>query len=265
VLALAVATAGLVLVYLITPYTALGLRNLPYELGANVRYVIPAMIAAAPAVAWGIGRCTGMLRIAFEALLVVLALDGMRRGVDISAQDALAGAAIVATLVLVGIAIAAAVRRGRPSWAVGVAVLAIAVAVVGGRGTQNDYLEHRYIGVTPTLDAALARAAGYDDPRIGLAGAWPVTTLSPVLALFGPDLANDVSYVGETRDGALYPFENPEAYARALQGGGYDLVMVGNEKPLAFPQLDEAAWTRAAGYEEVAADDNFTLWARAGG
>ncbi len=151
-----------------------------------------------------------------------------------------------------------AVRCGR--WASGPSRLSS--PSIGARGIQNDYLEHRYIGVTPTLDAALARAAGYEHPRIGLAGAWPVTTLSPVLALFGPDLANDVSYVGETRDGTLYPYEDVDSYADALKRGGYDLVMVGNEKPLAFPQRDEADWTRAAGYREVAADDELHAVAR---
>jgi hypothetical protein len=264
VLALAVATAGLVVVYLITPYTALGLKNLPYELGANVRYVIPAMIAAAPVVAWGLSRCPGAVRTVLEAILVVLALDGMRRGVDVSAGNAIAGVAIVAAVGLIARATVTALRSGRPLWAAGVVAATAAVAAVGARAIQNDYLEHRYISVTPTLDAALARAAGYDKPKIGLAGAWPVTTLSPVLALFGPDLANDVSYVGETRDGTLYPYEDSSAYAAALQHGDYDLVMVGNEKPLAFPQLDEGAWTRAAGYRQVAADENFTLWTRGG-
>jgi hypothetical protein len=265
VLALAVATAGLVAVYLVTPYTALGLKDLPYELGANVRYVIPAMIAAAPVVAWGLGRCPAAVRIGLEALLVVLALDGIRRGVDVSAADALAGAAIVATVALLGFAIVTALRHGRRSWALGLIALAAAIVVVGARGTQNEFLEHRYISVTKPLDAALARTAGFNEPRIGLAGAWPVTTLSPVLALFGPELDNRVAYVGDTRDGMLYPYEDAAAYGAALERGGYDLVMVGHEKPLALPLRDLDAWTQAAGYSEVAADGDFTLFAAPAG
>jgi hypothetical protein len=262
VLALAVAVVGLVAVYLVTPYTALGLRNLPYELGANVRYVIPAMIAAAPVVAWGLARCPGAVRLGLEALLVVLALDGIRRGVDISASDAAAGIAIVAILALLGWAIYTALRRGRPSWALGLAALVVVIAVVGARGTQNDFLDHRYVSVTEPLDSALARAAALDEPRIGLAGAWPVTTLSPVLALFGPNLDNRVSYIGDTRDGTLYPYEDAGSYGAAVDDGNYDLIMVGHEKPLAFPLRDLDAWTKAAGYLRVAADGDFTLWAR---
>ena len=58
----------------------------------------------------------------------------------------------------------------------------------------------------------------------------------------------------------LLPYEDPAAYAAALERGDYDLVLVGNEKPLAFPQRDEGAWTEAAGYEEVAADGDFSLY-----
>jgi hypothetical protein len=264
VLGLAIAAFGLAVVYLITPYTALGLRNEPYELGANVRYLVPALLVAAPAVAWGLGRCRGGVRIALEALLVLLALDGLRRGVDVSAADAIAGAAIVATAGLLGFAIVTAQRHGRVAWAAGLAALTAAIVVVGARGTQNTFLDHRYISVTTPLDAALARAAG-GETDIGLAGAWPVTTLSPVLALFGPELDNRVSYVGDTRDGMLYPYEDANSYARAVQAGGYDLIMVGHEKPLAFPIRDLDTWTREAGYREVEADGNFTLFAAPAG
>jgi hypothetical protein len=258
VIGLAAAAVGLLVVYLITPYTALGLRDLPYELGANVRYLVPALLVAAPAVAWVVTRARGGVRIALEVMLVAVALDGMRRGVDVSAADAVAGAAIVAITALLAVAMALALRRqDRPALA-GLVALVIAIVVVGARVTQNDYLEGRYAGATVPLDTALDRAP--PQARIGLAGAWPVTTLSPVLALFGPDLENEVEYVGETRDGMLLPYEDPAAYAAALDRGDYDLVLVGNEKPLAFPQFDEAAWTHAAGFRELAADTNFSLF-----
>lgn len=258
VIGLAVAALGLLVVYLITPYTALGLRDLPYELGANVRYLVPALLVAAPAVAWVVARAPGGVRLAMEAVLVVVALDGMRRGVDVSAADAIAGAAIVAITALLALSMVLALRRRDRVAFAGLAVLVVAIVAVGVRVTQNDYLKGRYAGATVPLDNALDRVPA--DAKIGLAGAWPVTTLSPVLALFGPEFENHVGYVGETRDGMLLPYEDPAAYAAALERGDYDLVLVGNEKPLAFPQLDEAAWTQAAGYEEVAADTNFSLF-----
>ncbi len=258
VLGLVVAAVALFVVYLITPYTALGLRDLPYELGANVRYLVPALLVAAPAVAWVIARAPGQLRIGFEALIVAVALDGMRRGVDVSAADAVAGAAIVAVVALLGLSIALALRARRPLAVAGLVALAVGLVAVGARATQNDYIADRYAGVTVPLDSAMTRAP--DGARIGLAGAWPVTTLSPVLALFGPDFERHVAYIGETRDGMLLPYEDSTAFGEALARGDYDLVLVGNEKPLAFAQRDEAAWTHAAGFKKVAADTNFTLF-----
>jgi hypothetical protein len=174
----------------------------------------------------------------------------------VSAANLLAGAAAVGAVVLFALGLAAAVRERRLAWLAGLAGLVGLIVLIGLRQTEDRYVTDRYAGVTPTLDAALARAP--DGTRIGLAGAWPVTTLSPVLALFGPDLANDVRYVGATRDGMLVPYSDPAEYRAALERDGYDLVMVGSEKPLAFPLRDVAAWTRAAGYSEIAADENFT-------
>jgi hypothetical protein len=146
---------------------------------------------------------------------------------------------------------------------VAVAVVLAALAAAGLYSTEERYLDGRYLGATPALDAALASAP--PGSEIGVAGAWPVTTISPVLALMGPRLGNEVEYVGEWRDGWLLPYETPAAFARALARGRYDLLMVGREKPLAFPQLPEERWARRAGYRPIAGDENFTLLAPAGG
>jgi hypothetical protein len=191
-------------------------------------------------------------------ILVVLSLDAIRRGVDVSAAALLAGSAAVGAVVLFALGLIAAARERRIAWFAGLAGLVGLIVLIGLRETESRYVDGRYAGVTPTLDAALARAP--DGTRIGLAGAWPVTTLSPVLALFGPDLANDVRYVGATRDGMLVPSNDAAEFRDALERDGYDLVMVGSEKPLAFPLRDVAAWTRAAGYSEIATDENFTLF-----
>lgn len=261
VLALAVAAAGLTVAYAITPYTALGLENLPYELGANVRYLVPALLVAAPALAWALGRA-GRARPALEALLVVLAVDAMLRGVAVSAANLLAGALAVAALAGAAVLARRSLRAGARA-AVAVAVVLAALAAAGLYSTEERYLDGRYLGATPALDAALASAP--PGSEIGVAGAWPVTTISPVLALMGPRLGNEVEYVGEWRDGWLLPYETPAAFARALARGRYDLLMVGREKPLAFPQLPEERWARRAGYRPIAGDENFTLLAPAGG
>jgi hypothetical protein len=260
-LTLVAAALLLTVAYAITPYTALGPAGLPYELGANVRYLFPALLVAAPAVAWAIGR-EGRLQPLLEAVLVVVALDAIRRGVDVSLSDALVGVIAVAGLVLLAIGLTAVARRG-PS---AVIAAGAAVAVLGATALyalEERFLDDRYAGASFTLDAALDAAPA--DAEIGVAGAWPVTTLSPVLALMGPRFDNEVSYVGEWRDGMLLPLESRDAFADALRQEDFDLVMIGKEKPLAFPQRPEEQWALDAGYREIAADENFSVLAPAGG
>ena len=257
VVALGVAAFGLAIAYVLTPYTALGLEGRPYELGANVRYLIPALLAAAPALAWVLARC-GRARPWLEAAVAVVAIDAIRRGVDISIANVLEGILGVALLAAAAAALVLAWRRSRLA---AVAVTgAIAVVVAGALyAWQRQLLDDRYVGYTPALDAALARAPA--DADIGVAGAWPVTTLSPILALFGTGLNNDVEYIGHDDDGFLLPYESEGEFAAALQRGGYDLVLVGQNKPIGYPQLPEGRWAEQAGYTRIAADENFTLFA----
>jgi hypothetical protein len=258
-LALVAAALLLTVAYAITPYTALGLEGLPYELGANVRYLVPALLVAAPAVAWAIGRA-GRLRPLGEGVLVAVALDAIRRGVDVSLSDALLGVIAVAGLALLAIGLAAAARRGRSA----IVAAGAAVVVLGATALyalEERFIDGRYAGASFALDAALEAAP--PDAEIGVAGAWPVTTLSPVLALMGPRFENEVSYVGEWRDGMLLPLESRDSFAEALERGDFDLVMIGKEKPLAFPQRPEEQWALDAGYREIAADENFAVLAPA--
>lgn len=256
-LCLGAGSLALCAAYVLTPYTALGLQDLPYEMGANVRYLVPALLLAAPATAWFMAR-SGRARPLYEAALLVVALDAIRRGVDVSAANVLVATVAAAALAGTAVAVAAAWRRGP---ALGLAAMA-AVAVVAAAALyslEERFLDGRYAAASAPLDAALARAP--EKAQIGIAGAWPVTTVSPVLPLMGASLDNRVSYVGEWRDGMLLPFERREAFAAALERGDFDLVMIGHEKPLAFAQRPEERWARDAGFRPVAADENFTLLA----
>ncbi|MBI5105470.1 MAG: phospholipid carrier-dependent glycosyltransferase, partial [Solirubrobacterales bacterium] len=55
-LALAAAVPAIVLAYVITPYTALGERGDPLLIAQNARYVVPALLLAAPLTAAAVGR-----------------------------------------------------------------------------------------------------------------------------------------------------------------------------------------------------------------
>ncbi len=256
VLALSIAAFALAAVYTITPYTALGLEGQPLELGANVRYLIPAMLVATPVLAWTLGRC-GRARPVLEALVVVVALEALWPGVAVSATNLLGAVAAIGILVAGAYAIRGAWRRDRIAGlaAAGAAAVVVAAALYS---TEERLLDDRYTGFTPTLDVALVQAPAGNE--IGVAGAWPVTTLSPILALFGTDLDNEVEYVGEVRDGFLLPYESAGGFAAALDRGDYDLVMVGHNKPAAYAQLPEARWALDAGYRRIATDDNFSLF-----
>ena len=78
--AAAVVTAlALALVYAITPYTAPGLDG-PDAAAINVRYGIPAMIAAVPALAWLAGTLGPRARVAAAAVALVATIDALRVG-----------------------------------------------------------------------------------------------------------------------------------------------------------------------------------------
>ena len=256
-LALAVAALGLAVAYTLTPYTALGLEGQPYELGANVRYLIPALLAAAPALAWVLAR-SGRARPWLEVAVAVIALDALRRGVDVSIPNLLEGIFGVALIAAAVGALWWAWRRSRLA-AVAVTSAVALVVTVALYAWQRQLLDDRYLGYTPAVDAALARAPA--GAKIGVAGAWPVTTLSPIQALFGTGFDNDVEYVGRDDDGFLIPYETSREFGAALDRAGYDLVLVGQNPPIGYPQLPEGRWAEDAGYRRVAADENFTLFA----
>lgn len=259
VAALAVAALGVFCAYLVTPYSALGPEGQPVELGANVRYAVPALLLAAPALASGLARAR-RARPWLEAGLAIVALDAILRGVDVlPAHLAKALAALVAAGGL-AVALVVGLRRGHRAIAVGAVAVGLALTAIALYLTEERSLERRYLGASPTLDAALAR--GPAEQRIGLAGAWPVTVISPVLPLFGPELRNEVAYVGELREGMLLSLAEREAFQDALLEGNYELLMVGRAIPVGGEAAPLARWATAAGYRTLAREQYFTLLAR---
>jgi hypothetical protein len=254
-----VGAAGAALAYAVTPYSALGLEGVPIATGSNARYAVPALLLAAPAAAWLVSRA-GAARPWLEALLVLATLDALRRGVGSPAGDDAAAVALLAAAAIAAAWLARAPGAARVRRVLIVAVVLGGVAVTGLYAVQTRALDDRYADAPPAVAAALERAdAG---SKIGVAGAWPVTTLSPILPLFGPRLDNDVDYVGELRDHLLVPYRSRRAFATAVEGAGYDLLLVGDDRPLGYPREPLRAWAEDAGYRRVTADADFTLLAR---
>jgi hypothetical protein len=136
-------------------------------------------------------------------------------------------------------------RRGLALIA-GVAVLIAAV----GYPIQRHYLEQRYADpsfATPGLNAAFEWAQAITDARIA-------TTSTRQYPLYGRDLSNRVTYVGEEEPhgGFTAPTTCP-AWRRLLNEGHYDYVVTSRDriesgKP---PYPETAHWTKASGVTVV--------------
>jgi len=272
--ALTFAVGALVLaaVYTITPASAQGFDDapLPGFIGANSRWLVPALIAAAGPAAWlmsGGGRCAA----AGQGVAFVAVLSG--------AYKAYGAQAAHVVLVTVGLCAFAAVgwlavRQAQPGarkvprslLGMGAALLA-SMALVVGYLDQARFNDRRFAGVSAVSDWIRAHAPS--DHRVGFAGGWQAGYV-PIYSAFGPTFENSVEYVGSLATGSVRRYRRPTSFRRALRDGGYDLLVVGRT---AFPKLDrarplrtyedppEARWARAAGFREVAREDQFVLLA----
>ncbi len=250
--------------YVITPYTALGFEGAPIGAGSNTRYLLPAALLAAPAVAWVVSRLRRG-RLLAELILLAGIADGLRRGVDLTVGDLALALALVAAAGFAVLAWRRWRQGGRPTprraLVAGALVAGLALAFIGHIGQQR-FFEDRYRGGGPALDRALALAA--PGSRIGIAGAWEVGSLSPIYPLFGPRLENEVSTVGSFADGAFRAPRTSTEFAAQLSRHRYELLLIGRE-PLPFTApTDDIAWATEADYAPIAEDSRFVLFAPAG-
>lgn len=263
VLALGAAALVLAGVYAITPYTALGTEGAPIQVNANTRYLVPALLAAAPVCAWVMAEA-GRLRPLLGLVAVAAVLDGLAQGADLTARDlalALAGLGVCAALVALAWRLRSGSRRRRPV-ALATACAVLLGAVVLAHRAEQRALDGRYRDYLPTYNAVLDAPAG---TAVGIAGSWEVGLLSPILPAFGDRLDHRVSYVGRFEDGILRAPRDSAGFRAAAADGDYDLLLVGHaDLPLGAP-TDELAWARAAGYTPLASDDEFTLMRPVGG
>ena len=105
---------------------------------------------------------------------------------------------------------------------------------------------------------------------IGLAGAWSLDGIVPTYPAFGTRLANDVTYLGPVQDDALLrTYTDPDAFTAAVGGADPDLLLLGRNDTLLYPQTPTPAtsaelegWARDAGYRPVAESERFLLLER---
>jgi 4-amino-4-deoxy-L-arabinose transferase-like glycosyltransferase len=268
--ALAAAAMLVALVYSVTPYTAAGLEGDPVLVGADSRYLIPALVIAAALAAWA----TAAWRwgsIALAALAVPAVIDGARLASSGSSVAVLEAPQWIAGFVAVALVVAITwlaprlrrrlpTPRARTALLVGAAALGAVITVVAGSEVQERFNRTRYLGADPTTDYLLTQAAS--DHRVGLAGSWDNEGIAPPLPAFGPRYGNEVEYVGEYVEDMMRGYQASDEFTEALDRGGYDLLLVGRGVP-PKPLVREERWAQAAGFERVVASERLALY-RAG-
>jgi hypothetical protein len=250
--------------YVLTPATAQGTKAAPFPglVGGNSRALIPALVLAAPAVAWVTSRL-GRWGSLFELAALGATLDGLEQTFSFPVGGlVLFGLEVALTLLVLLVGIAW--LRSRPRAARGgvtvaaVLVLAIVLAAIGERA-QRHFYRYRYVGTDTAVAWVITHAPRGN--RIGVAGDWTSGALpSPVLPLFGPRFRNQVAYVGRMDVGTLVRFSRESSFLSAVRRGGYDLLLVGTA-PSPFGPPVAPTWARATGFRPVASSYRFILFA----
>jgi hypothetical protein len=215
-----VAAAGLAagLAWLIAPTSASGPDGMPQGFESGLRYLAPALV------------------LGFALLPVALCrqLRGVGAGSPSNGRILKAPSQLARRL------------SGRGAPRIGLALVVILGVVVLGYPVQCHYLERRYADpsfTTPGLNAAFAWAQDIGDARIA-------TTSTRQYPLYGRDLSNEVTYIGEEQPhGGFAAPTTCLSWRNLLNEGNYDYVVTTRDriepgKPT-YPAT--ARWTKAPG------------------
>jgi hypothetical protein len=265
-----VALFGLV-AYLFTPLGAAGAEGEPVGFAINLRYVVPALLAALVLVPLPRFLDAPKRQWVLIALLAVVYLVTDRPDHALHDKARLFAIAFAIVIVLVPAMIWLARRDGAPGRIVGLSFAALGlVVVVLGYPVQRHYLEHRFVNSSNAssipgmdLDAAYAWARGIEGSRIGLAG---TTAGFAGYGFYGPDLSNHVIYLGEEKPhGGFDAIPTCEGFREAVNDADLDYLVTSpflnflhSSKPVPSP---EAGWLRGAGgVEPVNREGKVTVW-----
>jgi len=252
--AVAVAALAVLAAYVVTPYTA-GPEGSTTLASINARYALPGLLLAAAACAAAAGW-SARARWVIESVALVVLLDALSRSASVTL-----GRVAIAAIVVAGVAGIVYVARDRavrafhghraPALAGALALLAI-VALVGGYRGQQRYAENR-LAQDPTFAAVIQRAP--PGSTIATAGLWEPDGPPPTLAMLGPKMQNEVSYLGPVVDSQLRRYSSAEELERAVREGGFDLIIAGNAP------APESKWLRDMDLPVLASSARFTLYA----
>lgn len=257
--------------YLFTPLGAAGAEGEPVGFAINIRYVIPALLAALVLVPLPRFLDPPKRQWALIVVLAVAYLVTDRPDHAIHDKARLFAIAFVIVFVAVPALIWLARRDGAPRGAIAGAVAAFVIAAIGlGYPVQRHYLNHRFANVSadtsiPGMDLndAYRWARGVTDSRIGLAG---TTAGFAGYGFYGPDLSNDVVYLGEHGPhGAYNAIPTCEGFRAAVNDRDLDYLVTSpflnflhSSKPVPSP---EARWLKGSGgVEPLFREGKVTVW-----
>jgi hypothetical protein len=265
-----VALFGLV-AYLFTPLGAAGAEGEPVGFAINVRFVIPALLAALVLVPLPRFLDAPKRQWVLIATLTIVFLVTDRPDHALHDKARIFALAFVIVFVFVPTLIWLARRDGLPGRAVAGALAALAVAsIVLGYPVERHYLNHRFANVSAEtsvpgmgLDKAYAWSRGIRDSRIGLAG---TTAGFAGYGFYGPDISNHVLYLGEKGPhGAYNAIPTCEAFRAAVNEADLNYLVTSpflnflhSSKPIASP---EARWLKGAGnVHPLFREKEVTVW-----
>jgi hypothetical protein len=197
------------------------------------------------------------------ALGLLSVLDGVAHvdnagGASYLAQIARPSRMVEALITLAVIAAALLVlQRSRRAIQLTLLTAAAALAVAVGYVHQTHYIDQRYLGRDPALDAVL------EDPgthTVALTGSTDPGVTPVALPLNGPRLENRVRVLGRPLRHVLFPLRNRGDLAAALRGEPYDVLFVqrlADGRPSAT-----ARWAEELGWRPAVTGKNSILFRR---
>jgi hypothetical protein len=250
----AVALFGMV-AYVFTPFSAAGAEGEPTGFAINVRYALPAMLAALALLP--LPRLLDDRRRQWALLGVLVVVLVLTDRSDAVLRDPSRVFAVALAVLLVGIpaGLLALRARGAPAALVVTGFAALAVLVLAiGYPVERHYLRGRFLNEGPAeegipgmgLDSAYRWASGVEDARIGLVG---TTAGFLQYGFYGTDLSNRVVYLGEEGPhGAFNAIPTCRAFRAAVNAAGLDYLVtapfldfIDTSRPIPSP---EAGWLR---------------------
>ncbi|HVS99238.1 MAG TPA: hypothetical protein VHE08_01845 [Solirubrobacterales bacterium] len=256
--------------YLFTPLGAAGAEGEPVGFAINIRYVIPALLAALVLIPLPRFLDTPSRQWVLTAVLAVVYLVTDRPDQALHDKARLFAVAFVIVFVGVPALIWLARRDGAPLRLVGAALGTLAVAAIAlGYPVQRHYLNHRFANTSAatsipgmSLDKAYQWARAVRDSRIGLAG---TTAGFAGYGFYGPDLSNRVIYLGEPGPhGAYNAIPTCAGFRAAVNDADLDYLVTSPflnflhpGDPIASP---EARWLRGSGARPIVREGPVTIW-----